>query len=189
MCVTRPQWVNHLPVSVHWTFLNICCVIKHIMLFILLGCGWLARNQKAISETGLYRWWSRWYLLLANIMGNLPSRLRAMASSFPAETISHSRWRWNLGESLPNFKGNRTFLQLSDLIKQDNLHFDDQRGFYCTVNSKGVRRCMPENKGRKHPEIDRMYLDNLYQFYEPHNKIFFGMVGKELKWFPEVWTL
>ena len=48
---------------------------------------------------------------------------------------------------------------------------------------------MPDNKGRKHPEIDRIYLDKLYQFYEPHNKMFFGMVGKEFKWSPEVWTL
>ena len=77
----------------------------------------------------------------------------------------------------------QTFLNLEHLIKKEHFVYNQTRGLYCMRNpitSKFI--CMGADKGRKHPEIDKVVLDELKSLYKPHNQIFFRFINEEPWW-------
>ncbi|XP_013396019.1 heparan sulfate glucosamine 3-O-sulfotransferase 5 [Lingula anatina] len=74
-----------------------------------------------------------------------------------------------------------TFLGLDHQISEENLFFDRRKGFYCMRN-KTEEKCLNETKGRKHPDIDDGVLKKLQNFFVPHNRKLFKMIGRKFDW-------
>jgi hypothetical protein len=77
----------------------------------------------------------------------------------------------------------QTFLNLEHLIKKEHFVYNQTRGLYCMRNPNTSKSlCMGADKGQKHPEIDKVVLDELRSLYKPHNQIFFRFINEEPWW-------
>jgi len=77
------------------------------------------------------------------------------------------------------------FLHLSKSIKRNHFVHDKRKGFACILkplNSDQIK-CLSDQKGRKHPQIDPHVLNDLYSFYRPYNKMLFKLI-KQRPWWP-----
>lgn len=74
-----------------------------------------------------------------------------------------------------------SFLGLKHLVTEENLYFNETRGFYC-MKSGNNQHCLGAQKGRKHPDIDRNVIRKLNNFYRPYNKKLFAMIGQQFDW-------
>ena len=89
-----------------------------------------------------------------------------------------------------NFKVNPTeelnkledFLGLRHYITQDFFTYNLEKGFFCLNISGGAKGCMALGKGRQHPEIDPDVIEQLKQFFKPHNEEFFDIIGQTFDW-------
>lgn len=93
------------------------------------------------------------------------------------------------GESLvksPSVEMQRmeTFLNLKHVIKREHFVYDHRKGFPCIYKPLESRevKCLNEQKGRKHPVIEKKILDDLQQLYRPYNKEFFETIQQEAWW-------
>ena len=73
------------------------------------------------------------------------------------------------------------FLGLDHRITEENLYFNETRGFYC-MRDGSSEHCLGATKGRKHPTIDPLIVKKLNNFYRPYNKKLFSLIGKEFDW-------
>lgn len=94
--------------------------------------------------------------------------------------------------------GVQRFLGLQPLITNRQFVFNEAKGFPCLVRHgrndtrrrSGVRRdsnpqhlhCLGQNKGRTHPSVDQETLQELRDFYRPHNEKFYRMTGIDFGW-------
>jgi len=84
------------------------------------------------------------------------------------------------------------FLELPIELGRDNFYFNQTKGFYCgkeiieNVNSKWTctrNKCLSKSKGRKPPALAADLLQQLYDFMEPHNQLFFNMINRsDIAW-------
>jgi len=84
------------------------------------------------------------------------------------------------------------FLDLPHQLSEDNFFFNTTKGFYCgrqvitRPNSEWscIRtKCLSKSKGRKKPPVSSDLLSKLSDYFIPHNKIFFKMIGKyDFQW-------
>ena len=77
----------------------------------------------------------------------------------------------------------QTFLNLEHVIKKEHFVYNQTRGLYCMKNPMTIKFiCMGADKGRKHPEIDTVILDELRNLYRPYNQNFFRFINEEPWW-------
>jgi hypothetical protein len=76
------------------------------------------------------------------------------------------------------------FLNLEHVIKEEHFFFNEQKGFPCIYKPLGSNnvKCLNDQKGRKHPQIDRTILEDLSELYRPFNKEFFELIGQDPWW-------
>ncbi len=75
------------------------------------------------------------------------------------------------------------FLNLRPLITADDLIYDEKKGFFCMKNkAMYYKGCMSPQKGREHPKIPLRSHVKLRDFYMPHNKDLFSLVGQTYSW-------
>ena len=85
---------------------------------------------------------------------------------------------------IPSLQTVETFLGVKSHISHDHFVFVSTKGpdgFYCKKYS-GKPMCMGSHKGRSHPNVTKAVLDRLYEFYKPHNKLFYNIVGRSYTW-------
>ena len=73
------------------------------------------------------------------------------------------------------------FLGLQNRVTENNLYFNETRGFYCMKNGTN-EKCLGLTKGRKHPDIDQQIIEKLQDFFRPHNKRLFNMMDVKFNW-------
>ena len=77
------------------------------------------------------------------------------------------------------------FLSLSKSIKRSHFVHNKRKGFACIykpLDSDQIK-CLSDQKGRKHPQIDSRVLDDLYSFYRPYNQMLFKLI-QQTPWWP-----
>ena len=74
-----------------------------------------------------------------------------------------------------------TFLGISHYVS-NRLFYSEQKGFYCMKEINNEVLCMDDKKGRPPPTVQQKVLKKLRKFFEPHNKIFFEMIGRSFNW-------
>lgn len=81
------------------------------------------------------------------------------------------------------------FLNLTSVITQDNFFFNGTKGFYCAKDfrSHGAwtctrEKCLGRSKGRPKPPVAEETLRRMTEFFAPHNKLFYDMVGQVFEW-------
>lgn len=74
------------------------------------------------------------------------------------------------------------FLGLQPYIRQSHFVYNPSKGFYCKADSLG-RQCLSKSKGRAHPKLSPEARRKLEDFFIPHNKHFYTMVGRNFAWF------
>ncbi|XP_029953335.1 heparan sulfate glucosamine 3-O-sulfotransferase 2-like [Salarias fasciatus] len=76
------------------------------------------------------------------------------------------------------------FLGLKRIVTDKHFYFNRTKGFPCLKKpeSSGSPRCLGKSKGRTHVQIDRDAIEQLRDFYRPHNVKFYEMVGHDFKW-------
>nr|XP_006134612.1 heparan sulfate glucosamine 3-O-sulfotransferase 1-like [Pelodiscus sinensis] len=73
------------------------------------------------------------------------------------------------------------FLGLMPWLGPDNFYFNQTKGFYC-LRAGAHQRCLDESKGRPHPPIPELVLEQLCTYFSAHNKHFFSLVGRTFNW-------
>ncbi|XP_061702609.1 heparan sulfate glucosamine 3-O-sulfotransferase 6-like [Syngnathoides biaculeatus] len=76
------------------------------------------------------------------------------------------------------------FLGLKRVVSDKHFYFNRTKGFPCLKKSEGSGRprCLGKSKGRPHPQIPAGVLQNLRDFYRPHNRRFYQMSGQAFGW-------
>ena len=77
------------------------------------------------------------------------------------------------------------FLGLSSFFREEMFYFNTTKGFYCwkkSRHSKEIPYCLGSSKGRPHPIIAPEVLQCLRNYFRPHNKNFYDLVGKQFNW-------
>ena len=77
------------------------------------------------------------------------------------------------------------FLGLSRAIKREHFVHNKRKGFACIVkplDSKQIK-CLSDEKGRTHPSIDPLILQDLNNFYRPYNEMLFSLLN-QTQWWP-----
>lgn len=76
----------------------------------------------------------------------------------------------------------QSFLNLKPIIKKEHFVLTDKKkGFACIIkplDSKQIR-CLSDQKGRKHPEIDQSILNDLQDFYRPYDRQLFELTKQK----------
>ncbi|KAM7296520.1 hypothetical protein ISCGN_021678 [Ixodes scapularis] len=76
------------------------------------------------------------------------------------------------------------FLGLRRLVSHDHFYFNRTKGFPCLKKSEGSGspHCLGKTKGRTHPRLCDSDLRRLRSFFEPYNRRFYKMVGRDFGW-------
>lgn len=83
----------------------------------------------------------------------------------------------------------QTFLGLRPYIGEQNFYFNATKGFPCvqrTTSAAGAggqkSHCLGSSKGRRHPSVSGHLLQQLRQFYQPYNALFYKMTDIDFGW-------
>ena len=75
------------------------------------------------------------------------------------------------------------FLGLEHNVTREDFIFVEEKGFFCPRNREtGEAECLGSMKGLVHPEIPDFLKEQLIDYYEPVNKKFYEMAGKDFNW-------
>ena len=81
------------------------------------------------------------------------------------------------------------FLNITSEISENNFFFNTSKKFYCAreVRSHGVwqctrEKCLSKSKGRPKPPISEGTMERLFDFFKPHNRMFYDLVNREFGW-------
>ncbi|XP_037572214.2 heparan sulfate glucosamine 3-O-sulfotransferase 6 [Dermacentor silvarum] len=65
------------------------------------------------------------------------------------------------------------------------LVFNSTKGFPCLLREPGATpHCLDPSKGRPHPKVDPSLERRLREFYAPHNRRLYRLIGRDLGWPP-----
>lgn len=84
-------------------------------------------------------------------------------------------------EPLSEMRHVESFLGLEPYLGPDNFYFNQTKGFYC-LQARGHQHCLDQSKGRPHPTVDELLLEQLCTYFSEHNENFFAMVGRAFNW-------
>lgn len=103
---------------------------------------------------------------------------------FPLEQILFINGEQLIKEPSVEIDKLQEFLNLSKLIKKEHFVRDTRKGFACIIKPINTRqvKCLSDQKGRKHPDIDERILNDLYDYYRPHNKMLFDLINQPAWW-------
>ncbi|XP_075035634.1 heparan sulfate glucosamine 3-O-sulfotransferase 2-like [Mixophyes fleayi] len=76
------------------------------------------------------------------------------------------------------------FLGLKRLVTDKHFYFNKTKGFPCLKKpgGGGAPRCLGKSKGRNHVQINTEDIEQLRDFYRPHNIRFYETVGQDFHW-------
>ena len=83
---------------------------------------------------------------------------------------------------LPELRKVESFLGLEHEIIEEQVYFNESRGFYCAKNYLGSF-CLGSGKGRTHPEVDEKNIRKLRDYFRPFNREFANAVGQNFSWY------
>lgn len=80
--------------------------------------------------------------------------------------------------------GVQDFLGLERIVTDKHFYFNQTKGFPCLKKPEGSSQphCLGQTKGRAHPQIKDEVIRRLSEFYRPHNRRFYEMVGQDFSW-------
>ena len=116
-------------------------------------------------------------------------QLKYWLKYFPLEQILFINGEQLIKEPSVEIDKLQSFLNLKPLIKKEHFVYNIRKGFPCIVNplnSKHVK-CMSEKKGllqkgREHPKIDQVILNDLKTYYRHSNQILFNIINQKPWW-------
>ncbi|NXA38353.1 HS3S2 sulfotransferase, partial [Eudromia elegans] len=75
------------------------------------------------------------------------------------------------------------FLGVRRVLTDKHFYFNKTKGFPCLRRAGGsAPRCLGKSKGRTHVQIDADVIEQLRDFYRPHNVKFYETVGQDFRW-------
>lgn len=85
-------------------------------------------------------------------------------------------------DPVPELAKVETFLGLEPYIEPDHFVYNITKGFYCIRLNDTASKCLNKNKGRKHPNINRLIIHKLRMFYDSYNRHFYKLIGRKFPW-------
>ena len=102
---------------------------------------------------------------------------------FPLEHILFLNGEKFIDKPYEELKKVEKFLGIKSFFKEKNFVYNAGKGFYCIKISDSEKlKCLGENKGREHPDIDKNVLDKLSLFFKLFQKEFFNLIKQEPFW-------
>ncbi|XGW07375.1 hypothetical protein V3C99_010508 [Haemonchus contortus] len=87
------------------------------------------------------------------------------------------------GNPINELRRVETFLGLPHKITNDQLIFNERKGFFCFRQSPRTRvKCLGSTKGRPHRDIADDIVAKLRRNLQPHNLRFFSLVNRTFLW-------
>ena len=75
-----------------------------------------------------------------------------------------------------------SYIGIDNWFMSDMFHYNEQKGFYCIMKDKR-ELCMPDSKGRPHPELSDTLRQKLFTFFKPYNTELSEITGRNFSWF------
>ena len=75
-----------------------------------------------------------------------------------------------------------TFLNVPNMIKEDQIVFNKTKGFFCFQNNMNETDCLGASKGRVHADVNPTTVKTLRDFYRPYNKMFMDYIDRQFDW-------
>jgi hypothetical protein len=110
--------------------------------------------------------------------------LKQWFNYFPRENFLFINGEQLIQEPSVELNKLQSFLNLKPVIKKEHFVHDTKKGFACILkplDSKQIR-CLSDQKGRKHPVVDKKILSDLYKFYRPYNQQLFEFLQQDPWW-------
>ena len=85
---------------------------------------------------------------------------------------------------VPELKKIENFLNIDPYFDEKHFYFDSSKGFYCLTKPSRLKRmgkCLI-GKGLKHPTVNQSVIQQLREFFLPHNRRFYQLTGKQFNW-------
>ena len=82
----------------------------------------------------------------------------------------------------PELRKVETFLNVTNMIKEDQIVFNKTKGFYCFQNNMNETDCLGASKGRVHADVNPTTVKTLRDFYRPYNKMFMDYIDRQFDW-------
>ena len=85
---------------------------------------------------------------------------------------------------VPELKKIENFLNIDPYFNEKHFYFDSSKGFYCVTKPSSLKRmgkCLI-GKGLKHPTANQSVIQQLREFFRPHNRRFYQLTGKQFNW-------
>ena len=84
---------------------------------------------------------------------------------------------------LQELKKIEMFLNIDPYFHEKHFYSNRTRGFYCLSKPRfGQDNCLWEEKGRKHPNVNKTLFQTLKNIFRPHNQRFYQLSGKQFDW-------
>ena len=80
------------------------------------------------------------------------------------------------------------FLNIDHYFEETKFYWNSSRGFNCFKEpiwkgkSTETSMCLPEGKGRKHPNVNLTVMKQMKDYFRPHNARFYNLTGKYFDW-------
>lgn len=105
---------------------------------------------------------------------------------FPKEQILFVNGERLIKEPHEEINRLQAFLNLKAIIRKQHFVKDEKKGFSCIVKplDSNQVKCLNDQKGRKHPNIEPSVLKDLADFYRPYNLELFSLLGAQDPWWP-----
>jgi hypothetical protein len=104
---------------------------------------------------------------------------------FPIEQILFINGEQLIREPSVEVNKLERFLNLKPIINKRHFVLNKRKGFPCIIKplESNQVKCLSDQKGRLHPDIDANILQDLYNYYRPYNEKLFELI-KEKPWWP-----
>ena len=74
------------------------------------------------------------------------------------------------------------FLGLGNYFTEQNVVFNEEKGFYCKVSDSGHKKCLSKTKGVSHPDVQPDVEEKLRNYFKQHNQRFYDAVQHDFGW-------
>ena len=103
---------------------------------------------------------------------------------FPKEWFHFVSGEELVRNPFPEIKKVEKFLGLTPYFRKSNFVFNARKGFPCfrSTGTNKNERCLGKTKGRVHPSVNPIILNELRRYYRPFNKQLYKMTNRNFRW-------
>ena len=114
--------------------------------------------------------------------GNYQKYIKMWYSSFSKDQILILDGDLMIRDPYQVLRDVELFLGISPYFSRDMFNYNEDKQFFCRLDSHGVEKCMGDNKGRKHEHISDDLQYKLIECFRLYNGKLLSLTGQSYSW-------